>query len=146
MINQFKRGLMPAIVFFAVFMSAAVGGVSLAQDATPEATPVIVVTPAPVETPAPVDTHTSDINAILEALKEFALIVAVVVLAFKTGSLIPASTVDNVLMRGFDLAQGLADKTPTTIDNQVLELAKPILLKFIEDELSKRNPPTASVN
>lgn len=106
-----------------------------AQDTTPESTPVVTVTPAP--TPAP-DTHSSDVSAIIEALKEFALILAVVVLAFKTGSLIPPDTVDGVLARGFDLANGLADKTPTPVDNQFLEIAKPIVLKWVQDELTKK--------
>jgi len=89
--------------------------------------------------PTPADTTTSVFSIVLDKLGEFVLIIAVVALAFKTGSLIPADTVDKVLARGFDLAIGLADSTSTPVDNEILGIAKPIVLKWVTDELAKRD-------
>ena len=120
------------------------GSLTLAQDAplvtnTPLVAATAEVTPEPVVTP--VETGSRDLSVVVDALKELALIAALIVLAFKTSSLIPATTVDTVLARGFDLAKGLADGTPTPIDNRLLEIAQPIISKLIADELAQRNKP-----
>lgn len=118
------------------------GSLTLAQDAplvtnTPLVAATAEVTPEPVVTPAPVDTS-RDLSVLIEALKEFALIVAVIVLAFKTAGLITPEVMDKALARGFELAAGLAAGTPNTLDDSVVKIAKELVPRLIADELAKR--------
>jgi uncharacterized membrane protein len=126
----------------------------IAQDAplvtnTPAVTAAINGQPVeatlePVSTPSPVENTSSLLSILLDKLGMFALIGAVIVLAFKTSGLIPADTVDKVLARGFDLAKGLADTTPTPVDNQLIDIVQPIISKLIADELAKRDAGTVT--
>jgi len=136
------RKIITSVVMLVLFSFLMMGSLTLAQDAplvtnTPLVAATAEVTPEPVVTP--VETGSRDLSVVVDALKELALIAALIVLAFKTSSLIPATTVDKVLARGFDLAKGLADGTPTPIDNRLLEIAQPIISKLIADELAKRD-------
>lgn len=136
------RKIITSVVMLVLFSFLMMGSLTLAQDAplvtnTPLVAATAEVTPEPVV--VPVETGSRDLSVVVDALKELALIAALIVLAFKTSSLIPATTVDKVLARGFDLAKGLADGTPTPIDNRLLEIAQPIISKLIADELAKRD-------
>lgn len=125
-----------------------VGSLTMAQDvpvATEAATTEATATIVPMTPPAPVNNGTDNTSAILDALKELALIAALIVLAFKVAGLVPADVMDKALARGFDLARGLADKTTTPIDNQILEIAQPIIAKLIADELAKRQGGAVNV-
>lgn len=127
-----------------------VSSLTLAQDATlvtntPQAAATAEVTPEPVVIPAPASRPADNTALILETLKELALIAALIVLAFKTAGLVTADVLDKALARGFDLAKGLADTTPTPIDNRLLEIAQPIISKIIDEELAKRDAATINV-
>lgn len=125
------------------------GSLTVAQDlpAATEGVPVMAtLNGTPVDatlepvTPEPVkDGNVSLIQVLFDKLMELGLIAAVVVLAFKTAGLVPQDVVDKTLARAFDLAKGLADGTPTDVDNRLLEIAQPILTKMIDDALAKRD-------
>jgi hypothetical protein len=129
-----------------------VSSFTLAQDvplATVEATvngQPVEATLEPVTTPAPVPQPADNTALILETLKELALIIALIVLAFKVAGLVTADVMDKALARGFDLAKELADTTPTPIDNSILEIAQPIISKLIADELAKQRTVTITPN
>lgn len=123
------------------------GSLTLAQDTalvtnTPQAAATAEVTAEvtqePVTTHAPASQPADNTALILETLKELALIAALIMLAFKVAGLVTPDVLDKALARGFDLAKGLADTTPTPIDNRLLEIAQPIISKIIDDELAKR--------
>jgi len=127
-----------------------VSSLTLAQDATlvtntPQAAATAEVTLEPVTTHAPVTQPADNTALILETLKELVLIAALIVLAFKTAGLVTADVLDKALARGFDLAKGLADISPTPIDNELLKIAQPIISKIIDDELAKRDAATINV-
>jgi len=139
-----------------VLMLVLVGSLSVTRaQGEPEATAAVTASvngnpvEATLEPTGGTDTTTSENNTLritLEAVKDYALIIAVVLLAFKTSGLIPQETVDKVLARGFDLAKGLADTTPTPIDNQLLEIAKPVVLKWVQDELARQGSELKNVS
>lgn len=113
---------------------------TLAQDVpaetqTAEATPTVIITPEP----KPVETQPDHTQEILDAIKELALIAALIALAFKTAGLVPKETFDSALSKGFGILTGLADQTKTPIDNQALATFGPILIKWLDDQMEKRN-------
>lgn len=123
------------------------GSLTLAQDATlvtntPQAAATAEATLEPVTTPAPASQPADNTALILATVKELVLIAALIVLAFKTAGLVTPDVLDKALARGFDLAKGLADISPTPIDNRLLEIAQPIISKIIDDELAKRDAVT----
>jgi len=143
------RKIITSVVMLVLFSFLMMGSLTLAQDAplvtnTPLVAATAEVTPEPVVTP--VETSSRDLSVLIEALKEFALIVAVIVLAFKTAGLIPAKTVDDVLARGFELAAGLAAGTPNTLDDDVVKIAKELIPRLIADELAKRDGVQPQIN
>lgn len=143
------RKIITSVVMLVLFSFLMMGSLTLAQDAplvtnTPLVAATAEVTPEPVV--VPVETGSRDLSVLIEALKEFALIVAVIVLAFKTAGLIPAKTVDDVLARGFELAAGLAAGTPNTLDDDVVKIAKELIPRLIADELAKRDSVQPAYN
>lgn len=123
-----------------------VSSFTLAQDATEAATVEATAVVAPVTVTPPVEQPADNTALILETLKELALIIALIVLAFKVAGLVTADVMDKALARGFDLAKELADTTPTPIDNSILEIAQPIISKLIADELAKQRTVTITPN
>lgn len=85
------------------------------------------------------------VSVLVDKLIEIVLTIALIALAFKVAGLVPQETVDKTLARAFDLAMGLADTTSTPIDNKILDIARPIVTRMIDDELAKRNSVTLNV-
>lgn len=143
------RNIMTSIlmlVLVAVLMGSSLRP-TVAQDVS-EATAVVTAsvngnpveaTLEPVHQPAePVDQTSSILNVILDKLITIGAIIGLIVLAYKTAGLVPKETFDSALEKGFDLAKGITSVTPTSIDDTVLELVKPGLTKWLDDEFAKR--------
>jgi len=147
------------LVLMSVFL---MGGLTLAQD-TP-AQPVAVtasINGQPVEATLEPVTHiindypadvtlgtgqqpvngATDSNTLNTVLDKVILIIAIVgllVLTFKTAGLVPRETFDSAIAKAFALAKELTMMTATPIDDAALDLIKPGLTKWLEDELAKR--------
>nr|MBA3867795.1 hypothetical protein [Anaerolineae bacterium] len=96
------------------------------------------LTPVPEQSPTPADNGTAIVHEIGQELVILVLIVGLVLLAFKCAGLVPKETFDSALSKGFGILTGLADRSPTPIDNTLLETFGPMLLTWLDKELDKR--------
>jgi len=142
---MFKRSLVVlGVVLYVSFMVGAWIGVSKAQDTpTPEGSTVVelppvatvapvVVVPAPDPVPAPEGINWPD------KLLEAGLAIAVVLLAFKQGKLIPPETVDSVLVRFFELVKSVTATTETPLDDTLVGVTEDVVRKLVQQELAKQ--------
>jgi len=145
-----------------MLMLVLVGSLSVtrADDATPEATEAVSVVATvngnPVEaTLEPVDKTIQEgnqqinlVNVVGEKVVTIILVLAVVFLAYKSAGLVPKETFDSAIEKGFSLAKELAPPA----GDAILDMVKPGLTKWLDDEFAKRNgvinvnvqPPTAT--
>lgn len=134
------------LVLMGVFL---MGSLTLAQDATPAATESVAVTASvngnvveatlePVGQPDNGESTTGTLNTVLDKVIIIIAIIGVVLLAFKTAGLVPKETFDSAIAKGFALAKELTAITPTTLDDAALDLLKPGLTAWLNDELAKR--------
>lgn len=155
---KLKNILLGVVVMF-VLSFLLMGSVVTAQDATAVATVEATVNGEPVDAvlinadatdeaaegesdapPSPSDETTVSIwSMILDKLVDFAMIAAIVVLAFKTGSLIPISVVEQALEQGTSVAKSIVSKTPSTLDDSLVNIGSDVLRRLIQEELARRD-------
>lgn len=142
------RGIITSVLVMVLMSMFLMGGLTLAQDATPDAAATESVTHVINDYPADmtlgtgqqpsIDAPTGTLSTVLDKVIIIIAIFGVVLLAFKTAGLVPKETFDSAINKGFALAKDLTSMTPTPIDDAALELIKPGLTKWLEDELSRR--------
>lgn len=153
-----KERLIPVLIFAVFFIPSIAGGwqIAAAQDVTPEpvATEVVVVPPAPtaeatVEPPVvvvnpPATQDNSLASLLLGKLFDGALILAVIMLAFRQGKLIDPQTADNAMTSMFGLIKELTAKTPTKVDDELVDIAEPVTRQWVQDQLKKHAEEVAA--
>jgi len=92
----------------------------------------------PVDKSTPVDQTPSLLNIVLDKLIIIAAIIGLIVLALKVAGTVPKETFDSAIEKGFSLAKEITLSTATPIDDAALELFKPGLTKWLDDEFAKR--------
>jgi hypothetical protein len=107
----------------------------------PTVAPDAIVAPMP-----PVLEQPSNTSLILDKLFMGVLLLAVVILSFKTSNLIPPGVVDSVAEKLFAFAKDVTGKTATTADDEIVKITEEVVRRWIKDEQAKHSGTTPSVN
>ncbi len=97
--------------------------------ADPTVEPDVIVAPMP-----PVLEQPSNTSLILDKLFMGVLLLAVVILSFKTSNLIPPDVVDSVAEKLFAFAKDVTGKTATTTDDEIVKITEEVVRRWIKDE------------
>jgi len=135
-----KRGLLPGIIALSFFMPAAIGGIALAQDSTPEVTPVVTVTPAPTTPPIVVQQPT-DLSQLLDRALNLILVLIIAYLAYRQGALTSPETLDKI----FGFLRSVTSSTTSPDDDKLLGIIEEVVRR-VAAEVKPVAPPTSTVN
>ena len=105
----------------------------------PTVAPDVVSVPVVSEQP-------SNTSLIIDKLFMGVLLLAVVILSFKTSNLIPPDVVDKVAEKLFAFAKDVTGKTATTADDEIIKITEEVVRRWIKDEQAKHSGTTPSVN
>lgn len=136
------RGILLSVVMLVLLSFLLMGTVAHAQDATvePVVTAIVEATPEiPVSPVQPVDATVSIWSMLLDKVGDIAMIVAIIILAFMTGKLIPADVVLKSFDNGAAVIKTITAATPTSIDDTWATIIAEVTRRVIAEELAKRD-------